>query len=48
MPLGGQNYAIAGPNGSADVFRLTGFLGDNDLIGHDELVRNSGFKNYRT
>ena len=35
MALGRQNVAVAGADGGADVFRLAGFLGDDDLVGHD-------------
>ena len=34
MTLGGKDLAIARANGSADVFRLTGFFGDDNL-GHE-------------
>ena len=35
MALSRENGAVAGPNGGADILRLTGFLGDDDLIGHE-------------
>jgi hypothetical protein len=34
MALSRQDYAVARTNGGADVIRLTGFLRDDDLIGH--------------
>jgi hypothetical protein len=34
MAFGREDYAVARPNGSADIIRLTGFLRDDDLIGH--------------
>jgi hypothetical protein len=34
MAFGREDYAVARPNGGADVIRLTGFLRDDDLIGH--------------
>ncbi len=34
MTLGREDYAVARTNGGADVIRLTGFLRDDDLIGH--------------
>ena len=36
MTLGRKYGAIAPPDGGADLFRLAGFLGDDDLIGHDK------------
>src|SRR6266567_1240573 len=41
MALGRENVAVARTNSGADVFRLAGFLRDDDLIGHDGL----GWKN---
>ena len=35
MALGRENVSVAITNGSADVFRLAGFLRDDDLISHD-------------
>jgi len=37
MTLGWENVTVARTNGSADVFRLTGFFRDDDLISHDGL-----------
>ena len=44
MTLSGQDLAIARPDSSADVLRLAGLLGDDDLIGHDRL---NGYSNSR-
>jgi hypothetical protein len=38
MAFGWKNVAVARPHRGADVFRLAGFLGDDDLIRHDGLV----------
>ena len=35
MALGREDVAVARADGGADVFRLAGLLGDDDLIGHD-------------
>ena len=37
MTLGWENVTVARTNGGADVFRLTGFFRDDDLISHDGL-----------
>ena len=37
VAFGWKDIPIARPHGGADVFRLTGFLGDDDLISHNEL-----------
>jgi hypothetical protein len=37
MTLGWENVTVARTNGSADVFRLTGFFRDDDLISQDAL-----------
>ena len=34
MALSRQDYAVARPDGGADVICLVGFLRDDDLIGH--------------
>ena len=34
VALGRKDGAIAAPDGGADIFRLAGFLCDDDLIGH--------------
>src|SRR5205807_601677 len=34
MPLGRENVPVTRTNGGADVFRLAGFLRDDDLISH--------------
>src|SRR5687768_7755654 len=39
MAFGWKNVAVARPHCGTDVFRLTGFLSDDDLIGH---LRGSG------
>jgi hypothetical protein len=38
VALGGENVSVAGTNGRADVLRLAGFLGDDNLISHNGLV----------
>src|SRR4029077_310775 len=38
MPLGRQDSPVARTDGGADVFRLTAFLSDDDLIWHNGLV----------
>ena len=35
MTLGRKDFSVARTDGGADVFRLAGFLRDDDLIGHD-------------
>ena len=35
MALGRKNVSVARANSSADVFRLAGFLGNNNLIHHE-------------
>ena len=35
MALRGEDGAVAGPDGGADILRLAGLLGDDDLVGHD-------------
>ena len=35
MALGRENVSVARTNGGADIFRLAGFLGDDNLIRHD-------------
>src|SRR5215204_3793933 len=37
MTLGRKYFSITRTDGGADVFRLAGFLRDDDLIGHDGL-----------
>jgi hypothetical protein len=37
MTLGWENVTVTRTNGSADVFRLTGFFRDDDLISQDGL-----------
>ena len=34
MTLGRENVSVARTNGSAEVFRLAGFLRDDNLISH--------------
>ena len=41
MTLGRKDFSVTRTDGGAHVFRLAGFLGDDDLIGHDGL----GWKN---
>jgi hypothetical protein len=35
MPLGRKDFSVTRTDGSADVFGLAGFFGDDDLIDHD-------------
>jgi hypothetical protein len=35
MTLGRKDLSLPRTDGAADVFRLAGFLRDNDLIGHN-------------
>jgi hypothetical protein len=35
MALGRKNVSVARANSGADVFRLAGFLGDDNLISHE-------------
>jgi hypothetical protein len=37
MALGRENVSVARTNGGADVFCLTGFLSDDELIRHEGL-----------
>ena len=46
MALGWKNIAVARTNGGADVFRLAGFLSDDDLIGHFKPQSESEFDSY--
>src|SRR5258708_39011727 len=39
MPLGRQDVSIARTHSSAHVSGLAGFLGDDELIGHGDLVQ---------
>jgi hypothetical protein len=41
MPLGRQYIPVARTDGGADVFRLTAFLGDDDLIWHTDWLEES-------
>jgi hypothetical protein len=43
MALGRKNVAVATADGGADVFRLAGFLGDDDLVGHDGSTMRKDF-----
>ena len=40
MAFGRKNVSVAGADSSADVFRLTGFFRDDDLIGHSGSFEN--------
>jgi len=42
MALGRKNVAVARPNGSTDIFRLAGLLGDDNLIRHELLAWRIG------
>jgi hypothetical protein len=44
MALGRKNVPVAGTNSGADVFRLAGFLGDDNLIRHEGLGWRMGFE----
>ena len=50
MAFGREDYAVAGTNRGADVIRLTGFLRDDDLIGHmarrEEAIRKRRVKEH--
>jgi hypothetical protein len=35
VALGRENVSVTRTDGSADIFRLAGFLRDDDLIGHN-------------
>jgi hypothetical protein len=35
MALGRKDFSVPRTNGGADVFRLAGFLRDDDLISHN-------------
>src|SRR5580704_13259849 len=39
MALGREDVSVSRTDGSADVFRLAGFLRDDDLIGHNGSFR---------
>jgi hypothetical protein len=41
MPLGRQDIPVARTDGDADVFRLTAFLSDDDLIWHTDWLEES-------
>ena len=43
MAFGREDYAVTRPDGGADVIRLTGFLRDDDLIGHNGFVSKDRF-----
>jgi hypothetical protein len=38
MTFGRKDFSVTRADGGAHVFRLAGFLRDNDLIGHDGFV----------
>src|ERR1039458_2173965 len=42
MTLGREHVSVPRTNGGADVFRLAGFLRDDDLIGHKGSFRRIG------
>jgi hypothetical protein len=42
MALGRQNVSVARTNGSTDIFRLAGLLGDENLIRHELLAWRIG------
>jgi hypothetical protein len=39
MTLGRKDFSVTRTDGDADVFRLAGFLRDDDLIGHNGSFR---------
>jgi hypothetical protein len=39
MALGRENVSVTRTDGGTDVFGLAGFLRDDDLVGHNRLVR---------
>ena len=41
MALGRKNVSVTRTNRGADLFRLAGFLRDNDLIGHNGCFEGS-------
>ena len=43
MALGRENVSVTRTNGGADVFRLAGFLRDDNLISHNGLVWKNRF-----
>jgi hypothetical protein len=47
MALGRKNVSVARANSGADVFRLAGFLGDNNLIRHEDPFRGLGSESDR-
>src|SRR5215469_8220973 len=44
MALGRKNVTVTRTNGGADIFRLAGLFGDDNLIRHQGLVWWTGFK----
>jgi hypothetical protein len=42
MTLGREDVSVPRTHGGADVFRLAGFLRDDDLIGHTGSFRRIG------
>ena len=42
MALGRKNVSVARANGGADIFRLAGLFGDDNLIRHQGLVSTIG------
>ena len=43
MTLGRKDFPVTRTDGGADVFRLAGFLRDDDLIDQDRLVSKNRF-----
>ena len=43
MALSRENVSVTKTHGCADVFRLAGFLRDDNLVSHNWLVRKSRF-----
>src|SRR5690348_14892146 len=44
MALGRKDVTVTRTNGGADIFRLAGLFGDDNLIGHQGLVWWTGFE----
>ena len=40
MALRWKDFSVTRTNGGADIFRLAGFLSDNNLISHDALTHS--------
>ena len=47
MALGREDVSVARTDGGADIFRLAGLLGDDDLIRHEQLAWGIDQRTYR-